>query len=346
LKLIPKKTILILLLFQFLFLRIINAQSKVDFDYSFSGSHNGIFTKNKNSISISIWTTTNYNIQGQFYYRFETDNDSILYRSKILPFIAKPKANAIRIDSLPEDPNFYKLRYWFNDKSEISGGVINFAVNVDSIKVKRRKPSDFDEFWKGSIDSLRMIEMKSDVAIFRKTKTHTVYKIIFTSYGNVRITCYLIKPRKKNPKVLVHFSGYSGNNIPEKRYFLKKIAVLLVNVRGHGESNIDYNPGFNEHQFLTFGLKSRFSYSYRGAILDGIRSIDYLFTRNDFDHQNVIVEGDSQGGGLSLILASLDKRIKGCLSDIPFLTDFNDSILLTKWPSKYYLEFSKKMVSP
>jgi cephalosporin-C deacetylase-like acetyl esterase len=53
-----------------------------------------------------------------------------------------------------------------------------------------------------------------------------------------------------------------------------------------------------------------------------VRANDFIFSLSEFDGSNLAVSGNSQGGALSIITASLDKRVK-CLASIhPALCDF------------------------
>jgi len=51
----------------------------------------------------------------------------------------------------------------------------------------------------------------------------------------------------------------------------------------------------------------------------GVRCIDYIFSRNDFDGENMIVTGVSQGGGLSTLVAGIDNRVKYLIISNPIL---------------------------
>jgi len=59
---------------------------------------------------------------------------------------------------------------------------------------------------------------------------------------------------------------------------------------------------------------------YKYALLGAIRAIDYIFTRSDFDGQNVGVTGISQGGGLSLCLSGIDERVNLLMYGFPVLS--------------------------
>ena len=52
-----------------------------------------------------------------------------------------------------------------------------------------------------------------------------------------------------------------------------------------------------------------------------IRSIDFLTSLSEWDGRNVVVQGGSQGGALSLITAGLDHRVTLCVANHPALSD-------------------------
>ena len=65
--------------------------------------------------------------------------------------------------------------------------------------------------------------------------------------------------------------------------------------------------------------------------MDCVRALDFLQTRTEIDPQKIAVEGGSQGGALSLMLAALDSRVKLCAPDVPFLSDINQLMLKANW---------------
>ena len=46
-------------------------------------------------------------------------------------------------------------------------------------------------------------------------------------------------------------------------------------------------------------------------------ALDYLYTREDVDRDKIIVFGGSQGGGLSLLTAAIDKRVDAMVATVP-----------------------------
>jgi cephalosporin-C deacetylase-like acetyl esterase len=50
-------------------------------------------------------------------------------------------------------------------------------------------------------------------------------------------------------------------------------------------------------------------------------AVDYLVTRPEWDGKNILVQGNSQGGGLGLALAALDPRVTALAIAHPALSD-------------------------
>jgi cephalosporin-C deacetylase-like acetyl esterase len=52
-----------------------------------------------------------------------------------------------------------------------------------------------------------------------------------------------------------------------------------------------------------------------------VRAVDFIFSLPEFDGDNIVVMGGSQGGALSIVTAALDSRIKGLVAFYPALCD-------------------------
>ena len=65
--------------------------------------------------------------------------------------------------------------------------------------------------------------------------------------------------------------------------------------------------------------------------MDCIRAVDFLASRPEVDSDRIAVWGGSQGGGLSLATAALDKRISFCMADVPWLCDWVQYYKASHW---------------
>lgn len=70
----------------------------------------------------------------------------------------------------------------------------------------------------------------------------------------------------------------------------------------------------------------------RATLADCVRAVDFVAAQPEVDAARIAVTGASQGGGLSLSTAALDKRISFCAPDIPFMCDYVKYFKASKWP--------------
>jgi cephalosporin-C deacetylase-like acetyl esterase len=111
-----------------------------------------------------------------------------------------------------------------------------------------------------------------------------------------------------------------------------------LNIRGHGNSRDDVDPGFPG--YLQDHLLDPECYIYRGAYMDCLRALDFMFSRPEVDTTRVVVEGGSQGGALSFATAALaPDRIRLCVPGVPFLSDFRDYFKVASWPGNEFVLF-------
>jgi cephalosporin-C deacetylase-like acetyl esterase len=132
--------------------------------------------------------------------------------------------------------------------------------------------------------------------------------------------------------------GYSSTIVPSYVNYGEDFIGFGLNIRGHGNSTDDVNPGFPG--YILTNLQDKEKYIYRGAYMDCIRGIDFLFSRPEVDTTRVAVEGASQGGALTYVTAALDnERIAVCAPQVPFLSDFEHYFKVATWPGNEFINF-------
>ena len=189
------------------------------------------------------------------------------------------------------------------------------------------REEDFDQFWAASLEELadvspefELIEVSAEGAASVK-----LYEVVMRSHGGVRVRGWLQVPKGEGPfPALLRVPGYTMNMQPVAD--TGGAIVLSFNIRGHGDSTQDV-PG-RPKDFWVRGLDAKETYYYRGAYLDCVRAVDYLCSRDDVDQERIVVWGASQGGGLAFATAALDGRVDLCISDIPWLCDWENYLAL------------------
>jgi len=70
------------------------------------------------------------------------------------------------------------------------------------------------------------------------------------------------------------------------------------------------------------GVEDRDEYYFRGMYLRLIRTLDFLTSQPEWDGERILVLGESQGGGQSLVAAGLDERVSAVVATVPAMCNF------------------------
>lgn len=314
----------------------INAQFKRD---------NHLFLDNeKVSLSLLIRNTSKYKIDGIINYHLLNDfNDTISAWNDSFQ-IGANNNKLVNINKGNISPGFYKIYVDFKSKTFNMSKVFDIGVEPEKIISPQDRALDFDNFWSrakkelASVDpQFRLIQNDS-----LSTDKRDVYLVEMRSLDNVLIRGWYARPKApgKFPAIL-HFQGLSGNAKMSSGYSGNDMAVFVLNIRGHGNSRDEINPGFPG--YLLYNLKDKERYIYRGAFMDCIRAVDFLFSRDEVDTRYIVVAGGSQGGALSIATAALDnQRISLCIPAVPFLSDFRDYFRVARWPVNEFTKFQSE----
>ena len=220
----------------------------------------------------------------------------------------------------------------------------SFAVDPEKMTTVSDTPPDFAQYWARAKRELAGIEPQYKLIKVDSlgTSARDCYVVEMHSLGNVLIRAWLLLPKKpgKYPAVL-SVQGYSSVMQPDWTFDDPNVVSLGLNIRGHGNSRDDVNPGFPG--YLYSGIQDKEKFIYRGAYMDCVRAIDFLFWRPEVDTTRVAVEGGSQGGALSFATAALcGNRIKAVVPAVPFLSDFPEYIKVAKWPANEWEGYAKE----
>jgi len=196
----------------------------------------------------------------------------------------------------------------------------------------RRK--DFLKFWKENIRLSKEQPLNPKIKkVNYPVKRAEAYSLTFDGFlDRSPINAWFIKPREKGQlPSLLFFHGYGGNKGQVSDYLgwaLQGYAVMAVDVRGQsGESpDLARYPSGNILGNMTKGMLDKSDYYYRFAYMDCLRALELFMERDEVRKERVGVTGVSQGGGLSLVVSALDKRVSLTMPEVPYLCQFERAI--------------------
>ena len=215
---------------------------------------------------------------------------------------------------------------------------VKLGFSPEKIKPYTQMPKDFKEFWENN---------KAEAAKYPLTYTKELAK----EYCTDKVDCYLIKlmlnsrgqsiygylfyPKNATkgscPVVLCPpGAGIKTIKEPLRHKYYAEQGCIRFEIEIHGlnptlteEAFKEISNAFNgrENGYLNNGLDNRDNYYMKRVYLGCVRSIDLLTSLPEWDGKNVIVQGGSQGGALTLVTAALDSRVKYLAAFYPALCD-------------------------
>jgi cephalosporin-C deacetylase len=293
------------------------------------------------SIPVRISNESDETLAGNLTLTIRTDfGDTILMRSEPVKS-GKRSEKTIRFGLDGAAPGFYLCRAAFESPMYSTLHRFGFGVDPERIVSPADAPPDFDDYWARAKKELAAVAPQ--FRVIRKdslcTEKRDVFLVEMRSLQNVLVRGWYSVPKKPGRyPVFLHVQGYSSNMQPASMVQEDDFASFGLNVRGHGNSQDDVNPGFPG--YLQDHVLDPECYIYRGAYMDCLRALDFLFTRPEIDTTRIVVEGSSQGGALSFATAALaGGRIRLCVPGVPFLSDFRHYFKVANWPGNEFVQF-------
>lgn len=225
---------------------------------------------------------------------------------------------------------FLRCQVMAKYKGRIYKGLSTVGFSPLQLEPVTQLPDDFITFWdKAKAEAAKIpMDIKMTLAPEKCTEKVNVYYISvqnFRNYSRLYGTLCVPKGEGKFPAVLklpgAGIRAYSGDIENAGRgYIVLEIGIhgIPINMQGDVYWNLYEGPLKNYH---SFNLDNRDDYYYKRVYMGCVRAIDFIFTLPQFDGENLIAYGGSQGGALSIITASLDDRVKGLVSFYPALCD-------------------------
>ncbi|MDD4514720.1 acetylxylan esterase [Massilibacteroides sp.] len=227
-------------------------------------------------------------------------------------------------------PGFLRCRVWAKYDGKEYPGLATAAVNPELIQPTTKLPADFVQYWDNAKKEAAKIPMDTRMTLIPEkcTEKVNVYQVSVQNYEwGARLYGIVCIPKGegKYPAVLkVPGAGirpYGGDVWnAERGYITFEIGIhgIPVDLPANVYQNLSAGA---LRSYNNFNLEDKDKYYYKRVYLGCVRAVDFIYSLPQFDGNNLVVQGGSQGGALSIVAAGLDSRIKGLAAFYPALCD-------------------------
>lgn len=204
--------------------------------------------------------------------------------------------------------------------------VADQIAKFEALDVPQTKHPDFESFW---AEALKRCE-EAPLNVQGGTMDYPVPKmdvrdLTFQGLDGTPIHTWLILPpeaKEKKVPVIVHYHGagyHRGEPSDFASWILTGCALISCDFRmqrGKTGSNTGFDGNLN-NGWWTLGITDlKNSYLYC-VWTDCLRAIRLARETAEIDSSRIAVAGGSQGGGMSLGMAALDRSVSLCMADVP-----------------------------
>ncbi len=204
------------------------------------------------------------------------------------------------------------------------------AFDPFKIQPTATPPADFDAFWAEQKALLAKIPMNPQLKpVSYKNPKIEVFDITLDNVNGSRVHGYFAKPKGEGPFpaiLAIPGAGVSSASLGGAAGRARQ-GFLALSISVHDLPNGKPKPYYlalrkgKLRRYYLMGRTHRKTYYFYRVFLGCVRAVDYLASRPEWDRKHLIVNGSSQGGGLSLVTAGLDPRVTAVVANVPALCD-------------------------
>lgn len=228
-----------------------------------------------------------------------------------------------------KNPGFLRCRVYMKKGKQDYQGMGTVGFSPEKLQPVTQQPADFHEFWDKAIADARKWDLEPMMTLMPEKCTPKV-NVYHVSWANndwgSRMYGILTVPTDpgKYPAILklpgAGVRAYNGDiSHSEKGFIILEIGIhgIPVNLPAQVYHNLYNGPLKRYH---SFNMEDKDRFYYKRVITGCVRAIDFIEQLPDYNGC-LGTFGGSQGGGLSIIVAGIDPRVKGLVSYYPAMSD-------------------------
>ena len=204
--------------------------------------------------------------------------------------------------------------------------------NLTAHGTKVLKPDDFNQFWQEIMEEVESTPLNASIELnpLRSSEEVEVFEVKYDSLDGLQIAGWYCLPRERSELLpaRIFYPGYISEPTLPKSQAAQGYATFGAAPRGKLRSNGDFNPGYPG--LLTHNINDRDHYGYKGIYIDAVRVIDFLLEQPEVDSDRIGIQGSSQGGALTLVVAALRQQVRAASAGAPYLAGVVDAFQLTR----------------
>ncbi|MBR1485408.1 MAG: acetylxylan esterase [Prevotella sp.] len=248
------------------------------------------------------------------------------------------------------EPGFLACQYEFVAGGKRQGDLVKLAYDPGQITTLTPQPADFDQFWQKALKEARKVVLEPEsFDVPDATDSQLETKLVRLHVGRDKwIYGMLTRPLdgQRHPVVLCP-PGAGSTKVTPSDYFGRE-GMIYMKIEIHDNdprlADDDYNAMRAKKcdGYMRRGMESKDTYYYKDVYVGCVRAVDFLCSLSDWDGQNVIVTGGSQGGALTIVTAALSDKVTLCAPFYPALCDLTGFLHQRAggWP-KFFTDFYK-----
>jgi cephalosporin-C deacetylase len=216
-------------------------------------------------------------------------------------------------------------------------GEIGAMYDADKIKAVDSRPADFDAYWascRAKLDQLsldpKMTEVNVPVALRSKVKC---YSVEIQCMGRTPVTGYLAVPVGAKPRSLPAYVSYQSRVWQDasrsRAIEMASKGVLALYISWHGLPTGRTEKEYQQLSQTWFeeegraGDTDRDTWIGHDMFLKVMRALDYIKSRPQWNHKDLVASGGSLGGIQAITAAALDRDVTIAVVSVPSGCEYN-----------------------
>ena len=181
------------------------------------------------------------------------------------------------------------------------------------------EPADFREFWAEGLRELTKLGLDPK---------RDGNSISFININDSRVYGYISIPEKpgKYPALLTIPGAGPGAGGPAEKQLADRAIIMVLNVHPYEVEPTTAKERYDQLNadgfYMYHGMPDRDAYYFRRAILGITQGVRYIEQLEQWNGEDLVVWGSSQGGWMSLATAALNPSVSAVAVNVPAGSDF------------------------